>query len=493
MGTRMLAVIPRPVRRVAVAVIVFLAWGSPVSGRAQQAADRYGVYETDFASIEEYRDRRARLMSRMDSASVAVFRASAAAMRNGDVNYRYRQNSNLLYLTGCPEWGAVLLLVPDGVRVDSVSTVREILFVQTGGRTWTGEQLGVEGANAVLGFGRSGTSSLALPFDQFQDVFARAMAGKKVLYYTHTLPELVMDPVSGKKFVTAKEIKNEIKARYPGVELKSPLGILSEMRTIKSPAERRLLQKAIDATTAAHIEAMKSCEPAMREYELQAVIEYCFTRLGAEYTGFPSIVGSGPNALLFHYEADRRTMQAGETVVMDIGAEYHGYSADVTRTIPVNGTFSPAQRELYGIVLDAQQEAVREMKTGADASAPSRRAFEVLADGLLKLRIISDRNEVSKYCPHGISHPVGLEVHDVGSFSKPLQAGSVLTMEPGLYIPEGSPCDRKYWNIGIRIEDDVLVTDDGGKILSGDAPRAIADIERLMKKKGIGNQPIGTK
>ncbi len=442
-------------------------------------------------SPEEYRARRATVLSRMDSSSIAVFRANDTDQRNGDVNYRYRQNSNFLYLTGCDEWGATLVLVPSGLTLKDNRIVREILFVTGGSSQWTGDRLGVEGAMKELGFGAEGTLSEALPHEEFSEVFARAIAGRKTLYYAHSLPEVVNDPVSGKRFVTSREIRNELKAKYPELELKNLNSVLSEMRSIKSPAEIALLQAAIDATTAAQIEAFKSCEPGMKEFELQAVIEYCFARLGAEYTGFPSIVGSGPNSQILHYEANRREMLDGDVVLMDIGAEFGGYSADVTRTIPVNGTFSEAQRAIYAIVLEAEEAAIREMVVGASANAAQKKAYEVLAQGLMELGIINDAKGLSKYCPHGVSHPIGLEVHDVGVMGAPLKAGMVLTIEPGLYIPAGSPCDERYWNVGIRIEDDVLVTTEGPKVLSLQAPRSMEEIERVMKKKGIGNQPVG--
>ena len=454
---------------------------------------RYGLFDTDLIAPAEYRDRRDTLMSRMEDASVAVFRAAEAKNRNGDVDYRYRQNSSLLYLTGCTETGATLLLVPGGVRIDSVTTARAVLFVRPAGHGWTGENLGVEGAADALGFGTIDPTARALPSDQFAEIFARAMVGARTLYYVHTLPDIVLDPVSGKRFVTAREVRNELASRFPGVALKNLYRLLGAMRLVKSPEELRLLQHAIDATTDGQIEAMKSCEPDWYEYQLQAVVEYCFARRGAEYVGFPSIIGSGPNALSFHYDADRRQMRSGELVVMDIGAEYHGYSADVTRTIPVSGKFSPEQRALYEIVLQAHDEAIREMRTGALPEASSKRAFAVLTGGLKRLGIITEDREVRTYCPHGVSHPIGLEVHDVGQSGDPLPRNAVLTMEPGLYVPEGSPCDRKYWNIGIRIEDDVLVTDEGGNVLSGNAPRTVDDIERLMQKKGIGNQPVGSR
>jgi Xaa-Pro aminopeptidase len=231
----------------------------------------------------------------------------------------------------------------------------------------------------------------------------------------------------------------------------------------------------------------------MYEYELQAVIEYCFAKNGAEYQGFPSIVGSGPNSCILHYEANRRKMQDGDVVVMDIGAEVEGYSADVTRTIPVKGTFSQAQREIYEIVLRANEESIKEFKPGASPTSPSQKAYDIIAEGLMKLGITKNKDDARTYYMHGLSHHIGLDVHDPGPWGKPYAPGMILTDEPGIYIPEGSPCDKKYWNIGVRIEDDVLITPEGNRVLSAGAPKSVKDIESLAKKKGLGNVKIGDK
>ena len=442
---------------------------------------------------DEYAKRRARLLEKMEPKSVAVFRASDPVRRNGDVDFKYRQNSHFLYLTGCNESGATLLLVPGGIAVDSVTTVREVLFVRPATPQWTGDMLGIEGAKRDLGIGAPGSSSAVLPSDKLAEILERTLKSATTLYYTHVLPEAVVDPVSGKRFVAAREIRNELNQKYPDLQLRSMNSALGEMRSIKSPAELSLLQKAIDATVTAVIEAMKSAEPGMYEYELQAVVEYCFARAGAEYTGYPSIIGSGPNSQILHYEANRRRTEEGDVIVMDVGAEYHGYSADVTRTMAVSGTFTAPQREIYEIVLAAADSATAEMKVGASGSAPSRKAFDVLASGLLRLGIIKDAKEVNRYCPHGVSHFIGLEVHDVGPMIPVYQPGMVLTMEPGLYIQAGSPCDKKYWNIGVRIEDDVLITPDGPKRLSAGAPRTVQEIEGVMRLKGVGNVPVGSR
>lgn len=436
---------------------------------------------------EEFRQRRALLMTKMEPNSIAIFKAKDPVNRSNDVNYLYRQESNFLYLTGCNEPRSFLLLCPDGVQIDSATTVKELFFIRPKTRSAAGESLGLEGAKSELGF------ATVMSSDDFLNFARKAIAGKKILYYSPSLPDIAYDPLMERRIVISREVKTELQAANPNLEFKALGSAVAGLRSIKSSAEIGLLQKAIDATVTAHIEAMKSCDPGMFEYELQAVIEYCFAKNGAEYQGFPSIVGSGPNSCILHYEANRRQMKEGDVVVMDIGAEVQGYSADVTRTIPVNGKFSEAQREIYEIVLRAQEESIKDYKPGVPTKVASQKATHIIAEGLLKLGIIKDTLEVSRYYMHGLGHNIGLDVHDAGSYGSPYVPGMVYTDEPGIYVPEGSPCDKKYWNIGVRIEDDVLITADGNRVLSAGAPKSIGEIERLMTKQGIGNINIGGK
>jgi Xaa-Pro aminopeptidase len=434
---------------------------------------------------EEYRQRRALMMSKMEPNSVAIFKARDASVRSNDVNYQYHQETNFHYLTGCDEPKSYLLLCPDGVPVDSMINAKEVFFLRPKTHSAAGESLGLEGARSQLGF------TVTLQASELLGFAKRALASKKILYYFPSLPDVIYDPLMEKRSILSREVKSELQVALPELEIKNLYTPIAEMRSIKSSAELALLQKAIDATITAHVEAMKSCEPEMYEYELQAVIEYCFAKNGAEYQGFPSIVGSGPNSCILHYEANRRKMHDGEVVVMDIGAEVQGYSADVTRTIPVNGTFSQAQREIYEIVLRANEESIKEFKPGASQVTASQKAYDIIAEGLMKLGVIKTKDEARTYYMHGLSHHIGLDVHDPGPYGKPYAQGMVLTDEPGIYIPDGSSCDKKYWNIGVRIEDDVLITAEGNRVLSAGAPKTVKDIESLMKKKGLGNVNIG--
>ncbi|MCX6120094.1 MAG: aminopeptidase P N-terminal domain-containing protein [Ignavibacteriales bacterium] len=442
---------------------------------------QYGMDDTDGFKPQEYQQRRAAVTAMMDSGSVAVFHANDSDNRNGDVDYKFRQNDNFLYLTGCNETNSTLILAPNGIRIDSATIAKEIFFVGEHMKSWSGDNLGLEGAKHVLGFGAQENKSVVLTTEKLKELLPQILQSKNILYYTPSLPDILFDPISSTKFVAVREVRKKLEEKYPNLTIKGSGLLVNDLRSVKSPAELVFIQKAIDATVFGCIEAIKSCEPGMYEYELQAVIEYCCTRSGCEFYGFPSIVGSGPNTLSIHYDANRRRMSGGELVVMDIGGEYHGYSADVTRTIPVNGTYSSAQREIYELVLRAQNSAIKEVRSDVPMNVSGTKAMEVLGEGLVKLGIIQDKSEAKKYCPHGISHFIGLDVHDVGSTTK-LIPGMVLTMEPGLYIPDSSNCDKKYWGIGIRIEDDLLVTENGCTVLSKTAPRTVEEIEALMKQ-----------
>jgi Xaa-Pro aminopeptidase len=222
---------------------------------------------------------------------------------------------------------------------------------------------------------------------------------------------------------------------------------------------------------------------------VQALMEYEFKSRGSEYVGYPSINGSGANSCILHYETNQRTLQDGDLLLNDCGAEYHGYSADVTRTIPVNGKFSTEQKIIYELVLAAQDAAFAVCKPGNQFSDPHNAALKVITAGLKQLGIIQTDNQARIYFPHGTSHHLGLDVHDMGSRST-LQPGMIFTVEPGIYIPPNSNCDKKWWSIGVRIEDDLLITNDGYRNLSAGAPRAVEDIEKMAKDARKNKKPL---
>ena len=258
--------------------------------------------------------------------------------------------------------------------------------------------------------------------------------------------------------------------------------IMRDMREIKTKNEIDLLKKAVAISVVGQIEVMKAMHPDMGEREIQGIHEFVYRKYGAADEGYPSIVGAGENSCVLHYIENDKEEINNQLVLMDLGAEFFGYTADVTRTIPANGVFSPEQKALYQIVYDSQEAAIGASQVGNTFRSIYLLSYDIVARGLLQLGIISEASEARKYYPHGLSHHIGLDVHDPGNYQD-LEADMVITIEPGIYIPENSPCDPKWWNIGIRIEDDVLITNDGPVNLSAGAPRDWKDIEELMKEE----------
>ena len=362
--------------------------------------------------FQEYRSRRERLAQRIKG-NVLVLRAAP------DLELvKYQQERNFYYLTGFDEPNAIFLL-------DAVSQPpQEYLFLpdrKPAEERWTGAKLG-PGPDAEKATGFS-----------------------KVLSTTE------FD-------ATLKKVSERAKAVYG---LADVIDDIAYLRQVKSPTEIALLEKAIQITMKGQQAAAEKIAPGVMEYEVEAALEYEFRRNGAERPGFPSIVGSGPLSTVLHYDKSERRMQSGDVVVVDVGAEYGGYSADVSRTYPVSGKFSPRQREIYQIVLDAQKAAIAKIKPGARISDVHQAAMNYIRS-----------KGYDKYFIHGTSHHIGLEVHDVGETSRPLEPNMVITVEPGIYIPEEQ--------IGVRIEDDVLVTPNGYRVLST-FPKEIAEIEALVK------------
>lgn len=258
---------------------------------------------------------------------------------------------------------------------------------------------------------------------------------------------------------------------------------LAAMREVKSPEELKLLTKAIRISAVGQIEVMKAMKPHMSETEIQGIHEFVYKKYGAEYEGYPSIVGAGNNGCILHYIENNKTKVGHDLVLMDLGAEYRGYTADVTRTIPANGKFTPEQKAIYEIVLKAQDAGIKKSTIGNAFWAPGQAAKDVINEGLAELGIIRVGQNHS-YFPHGTSHHIGLDVHDPGTYGA-FKENMVITVEPGIYIPEGSPCDKKWWGIAVRIEDDILITSKGPVNLSAEAPRTVKAIETMMKKKSV--------
>ena len=410
----------------------------------------------------EFKERRQKLEQQV-SDGIIVLESNPVVERNHDVTYDYRQGSDFYYLSGFEEPSSAFIIDPSS---DKPYT----LFVQPKDpkkEVWTGILTGTEDAVSVYG---ADNSYSIKQFDSTLQAFINK--GRKIYF-----------PKSS-DHITEIISKTSSNAKTADVT-----AIIAELRLFKSDYEIEMMQKAIDITCDGLIASMKSAKPGMYEYQIQAVLEYNFRIAGSPRNGFPSIVGSGPNTTILHYETNRRQTENGDMVVMDVGAEYGFYSADVTRTFPVNGKFSPAQKRIYSIVLAAQKKAMEFIKPGIRFNQVDSIARSIVKKELVKLGILGENENVNRFFMHGTSHWLGLDVHDAGSYSKggkrdrELEPGMVLTVEPGIYIKEGTPgVDAEYYNIGVRIEDDVLVTKDGYRLLSGKAPREINEIEKLMSE-----------
>jgi len=454
---------------------------------------KYLVYDKDQIPNSEYRERRERFMGEIGKEAAAVFFSASEKNRNGDDDYSYRQDDNFYYLTGFNEPNAILVLIPKGIALrndqDStrIDTVREVLFVQprdARSESWTGRRFGPEGAVSLLGIQRAYTNLT------FRKMFPSLVwAGGIRSVYVSSIPEMggemteLLQPVH--------EYLDRLKSGNSTVEIRDPAPIVRKYRAVKSVDEISLMTKAAHISAVAHKQAIMSCKPGMTEYGLQAVYEYVFRRLGSEFNAYSCIVGAAENSVILHYESNRRPINDGDIVLADCGAEYHNYASDVTRTYPANGKFSEPQRQIYQLVLNTQNACIAMMKPGAVWRDVSARADSVLVEGLFALGIVKEKNqrELRRFFPHGLGHAVGLDVHDINS--SVMTPGVIYTIEPGIYIPENAEgVDPKFFNIGVRIEDDILITPEGHTILSGEAPREINEIESLMKKKGIGDVPV---
>lgn len=538
-------------------VCILLA--SPLGAQARSTVDlptdAPARYDTDLLPPEFHRERRDSVLESLPDHALAVIFSNPVRNRTGDVDYQYRQSSDLYYLTGMTEPNSVLLLSPRGIPVAS-DTVSELLFVperDPAAEVWNGRRLGTEGAQRELGLEAVLSNA---EYDRVMDILLSDSSyqifhlplpqgvprGSPLHHQIELLlnrvsvlhlPEghlarqvanllLSVDQPSG--FARAKELFSanvppdvlegtQLEEAFTRFLASSDFGewaswkrinvgemfadaltlreILTRLRTTKTPEEIELMGYAIDVTATALREAIKSIEPGMYEYEVQGLIEYIFRKNGAEGPGFPSIVGSGENSVILHYESNRRQMQAGDMVVMDVGAEYHGYSADVTRTVPVNGSFTNEQRTIYRAVLDAADAALAVTEPGVTLLEVHRTAQRVLADRLLATGLISRPEDVRRFFLHATSHYLGLEVHDVGQIGRPLAPGTVFTIEPGIYISPAPDIDPRWWNIGVRIEDDILVTEDGAMMMSGSVPRKPEAIIELMSQEGLGNLAAG--
>ena len=447
--------------------------------RAQLAGtyEHYTVEDADHFPVSEYVERRARVLQEMLPGEGMILLSGELKMRSNDVEYHFRQQSDIIYLTGIHETDCALLLLKDGVE-DGDTTLHEILFVAERDpmhEQWVGIRMGPEVASRLTGVARTtGISDLS----RTAGPLLRSLS---TLYYDGPERARFTEPISGAVINPASLVNDSIRTwlRDTLPVLKPASEIVHKLRLIKSPAEIAMIQAAVDLSIEGHRRAMRRAFEGVTEYQLEAEMEYAFLHGGAEGPGYTSIIGSGPNSCILHYNTNRRKTEPGDLVLMDCGAEYRGYAADITRTFPVSGEFTEEQRLIYELVLRAQQEAIGECLDGREFWDPHRRAVQIMTDGLIELGIITEPEEARPYLPHGTSHYLGLDVHDVGR-ARILRTGMVLTVEPGIYIPAGSPCNEKWWNIGVRIEDDILIDGKTPVNLSKDLERTVEQIEQMI-------------
>jgi Xaa-Pro aminopeptidase len=430
---------------------------------------------------KEMKARRRELMSQMEPNSIALLTAAPARYRNSDAEYLYRQNSDFFYLTGFDEEHSFLALIP-GRKQGEV-----VLFCQEKDKTkelWTGILLGPEAAITELGVDD------AYPFSDIDDILPGLIEGRDRVYYSMGKDDQFDTQVM--EWVRTIRSKSKLGAHPPGEFLVLD-HLLHELRLIKSPAEIKLMEQAAKISVEGHRRAMSFCKPGIKEYELEAELLYAFTRGGSRAPAYTSIVAAGDNACVLHYNQNNAEVKAGDLVLIDAGCEYQYYASDITRTFPASGKFSPEQKAIYQLVLDAQTAAIEVIKPGAAWDAPHNASVKVIVKGLVKLGLLKGRvsqlikEEAYKaFYMHRVGHWIGMDVHDVGDYKiddkwRLLEPGMVTTIEPGIYIgPENKSVAKKWRGIGVRIEDDVLVTKNGYRILSSGIPKTVAEIETHM-------------
>ena len=427
--------------------------------------------------MSEFAARRTQLLEAIGD-GVAVFPSAPAAVRNRDVGHPYRQDSDFYYLTGLDEPESLLVLS------NQHDEHKVILFVRPKKREreiWDGPRAGVEGA--VRDFG----ADVAFPIEELAAKLPDYLGNVERLHYriaqNHEADSKVFDCLNllrrgGRRGVTAPEVIVDTSVH------------LHEMRLRKSDAEVATMRQAAEISREAHLRAMHLARPGMHEYELDAELLHIFRKHGSERPAYESIVGSGPNATILHYRAGNRSLNDGELVLIDAGCEYDYYASDITRTFPVSGKFSNEQRAIYGLVLEAQKASIGAVKPGATLDEIHQRAVRVITEGLVDLGLLTgdpdsliDEKKYEPFYMHRTSHWLGMDVHDVGHYyldgkHRPLEPGFVLTVEPGIYIAtDAEDLDERWRGIGVRIEDDVLVTPGGADVLTDGIPKEIHDVE----------------
>ena len=455
---------------------------------------------------EDVKARRARVMERLGPDAVAIFFSAPERVYSTDVDYEYRQESNFLYLTAIDQPETILVLIPGG------EGTREVLFVREADARrehWDGHSLTPSEASAESGITTVLTANQFEPFiaglfsrrsnnpaADFSKVFKALSDNRaRLAVLADRQTDLSTPPGPAAQFAA------KLRERFFGFTLQDASPVLGELRQIKTPYEQEVLRKSVSISNDAHRAGMKAAAPGKYEYEVEAAIEEVYLRNGAMSWGYPSIVGSGPNATILHYQKSLRKMEPGDLLLVDAAANYRGLTGDITRTYPVSGTFSREQRDIYEIIFAAQQAGEKAAKVGAEVRDIQRACDEVLRAGLVKLGLVTDASgmQFKTWATHGVSHWIGMDVHDV-AIPRPLGPGMAFTIEPGIYIREAAlddlpktaanlafaekvrPLVQKYKNMGVRIEDSYLLTDSGLERLSAGVPRTIAEVEQFLKR-----------
>ena len=427
----------------------------------------------------------------MPTNSVAFIFTSPIMKRSNDTDYMYHQDPNFYYLTGWREPHGVLVIFKDD-QFDSDGSYNEIMYVRERNEyreMWDGRRLGIKGAKK-MSFDRVKLRSEfienTIPIENFTNILNTNIRDdvrdfKDDKYDLFNIQNKFQEIVSEKE----SDMLGDLNKQFFSSSINQ---IMSKLRQTKDPQEIELLTKAIRISALAQIEVMRAIHNDMTEREVQGIHEFIYRKYGAAHEGYNSIVGAGGNACVLHYVTNEDMDIKDKLILMDVGAEYRGYTADVTRTIPVNGKFNNEQKIIYDLVYKSQEEAIKEAIIGNSFNDIYLKSYDIIAKGLIDLGIINDYREARKYYPHGVSHHIGLDVHDPGS--RDLMENMVITVEPGIYIPENSNTDPKWWNIGVRIEDDILITNSGPVNLSIDAPRRSDEIEVIMAQDSPINQLV---
>lgn len=417
--------------------------------------------------------------------AIAIIPAAHEKTRSYDTEYKFRQDSDFQYLTDFPEPDAVAVITPG-------KKTKFTLFVRPRDpemETWYGRREGTEGAK------KNYNAQKALSIEKFEQELPKLLNGHEKLYYRFgvddELDRKILDYLSKQRF-------RRLKTAYPPHTIIDPTLIIHEMRLHKTEEEIEIMAKAGEIAAEAHILAMKKCKPGMNESDIEAIIEHHFRMNGAVGAAYNSIVGGGDNACILHYVENNCTLNDGDLLLIDAGCEYKGYASDITRTFPVGGRFSQPQKDIYEVVLETQKACVEATKTGTTIKERQDLSIEMLTEGMKKLGLLKGATKTliknkkyEKYYMHGVGHYIGMDVHDAGRYftdqnakeSRPFAPGMVLTVEPGIYVPpDDKDAPAKYRGIGIRIEDDVLVTEDGNRNLTTKVPKEIEEIEALMNK-----------